>query len=62
MAASPPYSELDNKGTQILCVLIITTTLALIAFALRMYVRLRIIKNTGWDDYTMIAAIVRYSP
>jgi hypothetical protein len=60
--ATPSYPEWDNKRTQILCVLTITTTLALVSFALRMYVRLSIIKTIGWDDYTIIAATVRDSP
>jgi hypothetical protein len=61
MAVEQAYPEWDNKRTQILSVLIVTTALALITFALRMYVRLRIVKNIGWDDYTMIAATVRDS-
>lgn len=57
-APGPIYPESEEKRTQLLCVLVITTTLALTAFAMRIYTRLRIVKNIGWDDYTMIAVIV----
>jgi nicotinamide riboside transporter PnuC len=64
MAGHPAtvYPRSDEKRTQLLCVLIVTTTVALVSFFLRMYARLRILKGLGWDDYTMIASIVSRIP
>ena len=42
----------------LLSVTIITTALALAVVALRMFVRITIIRTVGWDDWTIIAAAV----
>lgn len=61
-STTPLYAESDTKFVQLLSVLIVTTTLALVAFALRMYVRLIVLKKAGWDDCTISAAMVRAFP
>jgi hypothetical protein len=33
-------------------------TIALITLGLRLYVRFRIVRNSGWDDWLMIGAAV----
>ena len=53
------YPAWDTKTAQILTILVLTTGLALGAVALRLYVRISIVKSVGWDDYTIIGAAVR---
>lgn len=58
-AAATEYSPSDSKRGQILGVLIATTTVAYISYAMRMYVRIRIVKwSLGWDDWTMTLSII----
>lgn len=40
----------------------VTTVLSSLFVASRLYVRLRIIKYHGWDDYWIICSIVRPFP
>jgi hypothetical protein len=37
---------------------LITLPLALLCLGLRLYVRIKIIRKTGWDDWLMVAAAV----
>ncbi|KAK0648212.1 hypothetical protein B0T16DRAFT_113643 [Cercophora newfieldiana] len=53
---TPPAGGDVDRGPVILAVTIVTTVLALIVVALRIWVRLKIVKNVGWDDYTIIGA------
>ncbi|OCK87421.1 uncharacterized protein K441DRAFT_742369 [Cenococcum geophilum 1.58] len=54
----PPPGGDENRGYQVLIVLIVTFTTALISVCLRVWVRLRIAGSLGWDDYTIIGAMV----
>lgn len=56
----PPvvYSPSDTKTPQLMGVLVGTTGLALISFGMRAWVRLKLVKSFGWDDYTMAMAVV----
>ena len=55
----PPDGDL-NKGPIFLIVTLITATIALILVGLRMYVRTKIIRAVGWDDWMIILAMVSY--
>ena len=46
----------DNRGEGIVATTIITTFLACVAVGLRWLTRLRIVRNIGWDDYTILFA------
>lgn len=35
---------------------------ALVATALRLYTRIKVVKSPGWDDWVMLACTVRYRP
>ncbi|KAH7127010.1 hypothetical protein B0J11DRAFT_291617 [Dendryphion nanum] len=48
----------ENEGHQILAATLTVTIVALITMVARLYVRVRMIKNMGWDDYTMIFAML----
>lgn len=50
----------ENNLPQILVVQTILTFLAVTAVTLRLYVRTRLIKNPGYDDWTMLIAAVRF--
>ncbi|KAF2806512.1 uncharacterized protein BDZ99DRAFT_394327 [Mytilinidion resinicola] len=56
--ATPPLPNYpnDNQGPIILATTGTVTALALITLALRLFVRIRMIRNVGWDDYAMIMA------
>jgi hypothetical protein len=43
----------DNQGPNIIIATAITTVVALVTVLARFYVRVFIIRNVGWDDYTM---------
>lgn len=48
--ASPPDI---NQGAKIIIATAITTAAALITVLARFYVRVRLLHNVGWDDYTI---------
>ncbi|KAJ4983126.1 integral membrane family protein [Stagonosporopsis vannaccii] len=48
----------EDQGPVILGATLTVTIAALITMATRLYVRVRMIRNVGWDDYVMISAMV----
>jgi hypothetical protein len=52
----------ENQGPVILGSTLTVTIAALITMVTRLYVRVRMIRNVGWDDYVMISAMVLVSP
>ena len=48
-----------NKGPTVLGVIIALPALATIVVCLRMYTRIRIVKNPSWDDWAIVVALVR---
>ena len=51
-----PQDKYDNRGGGILATVVPTTFLACMVVALRLVTRLRIVRNAGWDDYTILFA------
>jgi hypothetical protein len=51
----------ENLGPVILGATLTVTIAALITIATRLYVRLLMIRNVGWDDYVMISAMLLVS-
>ncbi|KAL6710095.1 hypothetical protein ACN47E_009886 [Coniothyrium glycines] len=47
----------ENQGPTILGATLTVTIAALITMATRLYVRARVIRNVGWDDYVMLFAM-----
>ena len=60
MDTPKPLSK-DDRNTQagIIVTTILATVLADIVVALRMITRKWIVKSIGWDDWTILAALVR---
>ena len=54
-------SRIENRGPQVLGVDSAALILAFIATVLRVYVRLRLVKAFGLDDWLMLAAMVTFS-
>ena len=54
---APPRGD-QNRGPGYITFTTITTTAALVAVCLRMYVRIRITSHVGIDDYIIILAMV----
>ena len=46
----------DNRGGGILATTVTTSFLACMVVALRLVTRLRVVRNIGWDDYTILFA------
>ena len=51
----------EDQGPVILGATLTVTIAALITIATRLYVRLLMIRNVGWDDYVMISAMLLVS-
>ncbi|KAK6078917.1 integral membrane protein [Seiridium cupressi] len=54
-------ATIDNRGPQVRAVASTVFALAFVALLLRCYVRLRIAKAFGWDDWFMVAAMVSFT-
>lgn len=55
----PNYVDPEERGPALLIVELTFLPLALICLGLRLYVRLAIVRKTGWDDWLMVGAAVR---
>lgn len=53
-------SDVESRATPLAAVNIAAVTLAAIITALRCFVRIRLLKAFGIDDYLMVAAMVRF--
>lgn len=53
----PPDGD-EDRGPQFIAAAAVTTAAALIAVCLRMYVRIRIVRAVGIDDYMIIVSMV----
>jgi len=58
--AAPPGGDI-NKGPLVLGLCTVSTSLGLAAVVTRMFVRVRIVRNVGWDDYAILVAAVSTS-
>lgn len=56
---SPPPDGDRDQGWALLSVCWAFVTAAVITTLLRIWVRARLTRNLGWDDYHMMAALVR---
>lgn len=54
----PPPGGDHNKGPAFLAVSLTTTIVALTFVGLRIYVRTRIVRALGWDDWTIVLAMI----
>ena len=50
----------ETRQPGIIATVIVVTILAIVVVGLRLATRKWVVKNIGWDDWTMLAAIVRY--
>lgn len=54
----PPLGDINLSNHYIAGIIVMTILAVLIAW-LRMYTRIFVSRNTGWDDWTMFGASVR---
>jgi hypothetical protein len=55
----PPFPPAhETRAPQLIAVTVTVTVLAVISVAARLYVRVKISRSVGWDDYTILAAMV----
>lgn len=54
----PPTEGDRDRGASLLAVVISTSLLSTVIVLLRLYTRIKVIHNLGWDDYTIIVAQV----
>lgn len=59
-ATAPPGGDI-NKGPLVLALAIVSTSLALLAVGTRIFVRVKIVRSVGWDDYAIVVAVVSTS-
>lgn len=57
-SVQPPF---ETRGPQLEAVAIFFLSMALTSFALRVFVRLRMVKAFGWDDWLMGCATLAFS-
>ncbi|KAM7188873.1 hypothetical protein V8F20_010382 [Naviculisporaceae sp. PSN 640] len=55
---TPNYVDPVTRGSSLIIVECIGISTALICLGLRLYVRIFLMRNTGWDDWIMVAAMV----
>lgn len=48
---------IDSRGNELFIPIVVLGPLALITTCLRLWVRTKVVKSIGWDDYTMIVAL-----
>ncbi len=58
-ALAPPPDGDVNMSNRFIAGIVVMTVLAVGIAWLRMYTRIFVSRNTGWDDWTMFAASVR---
>jgi len=58
----PPPGGDEDRGPKFIAAAAVTTVAALIAVCLRMYVRIRIVRAVGIDDYMIIVSMVMPQP
>lgn len=54
----PPAGGDESRGPSLLAALLVMLIASLVAVGARMYVRTRIVRSVGMDDWTIIAATV----
>ncbi|KAB2110258.1 hypothetical protein AG0111_0g1264 [Alternaria gaisen] len=54
----PPMRPYENEGPTILGTTLTVTIVAVLTTIARFYVRIRMIRNVGWDDYVMLLAMM----
>lgn len=54
---TPNYKDPETRGPALMIVELVALPLALICVVLRLYVRIHLIKRSGWDDWLMVAAV-----
>ena len=57
----PPEGDVIS-GPRYMAAIAATTVVAVLIAWLRMYVRVFMSRNVGWDDYTMFVASVSFGP
>jgi hypothetical protein len=60
-SSAPPLDGDVNRGPTLLTISLVTTSIALLTTVFRIFVRHRIVRSIGWDDYTIIVAMVKIS-
>lgn len=61
-SSGPPRNGDENRQGGILATTFVVTILATIVVSMRMATRIWVVKNVGWDDWTIIAATVGLLP
>ncbi|KAI4916638.1 uncharacterized protein J4E92_009142 [Alternaria infectoria] len=56
-AAMPPMRPYEDQGPTILASTLTVTVVAVLTTIARFYVRVKMIRNVGWDDYVMLLAM-----
>lgn len=58
---TPPLSEAylnESKASNVVSIIIVFPTLALIVVSLRLYTRWKIVRSASWEDHAILGALV----
>lgn len=55
---APNFTNPETRGPALIIVEILALSIGCILLGLRMYVRVRITRSVGWDDWLMVAGAV----
>ncbi len=56
---APNYTNPETRGPALIIVELLAVSISTICLGLRLYVRVRIVRSVGWDDWLMVGATVR---
>ena len=56
---TPNYTNPETRGPALIIVELLAVSISTICLGLRLYVRARIVRSVGWDDWLMVGATVR---
>lgn len=54
----PNYVNPEHRGPHLMIVVLCSLVISAIVVALRIYVRVKVKKNAGWDDWLMLSTLV----
>ena len=57
--STPPPGGDDDIGYKLVAVAIATISVASVVVAIRLYVRIKLVRAVGWDDSLMLLSLVR---
>ena len=58
---TPNYVDPETRGPALIIVVLLALSIGVVCLGLRLYIRMRILRNVDWDDWLMVAGAVHIS-